>query len=61
MVSLMIYIYFLKRLFSPPQIPVEILLHMSAGLLVARDAGTLFPKDKEGVCVALCDVLLLPV
>lgn len=33
------------------KIPDEILLHLSAGLLVARTPGTLFPKDKEGECV----------
>lgn len=33
------------------KIPDEILLHLSAGLLVARTPRTLFPKDKEGECV----------
>lgn len=30
------------------QIPDEILLHLSAGLLVTRSPRTVFPKDKEG-------------
>lgn len=33
------------------KIPDEILLHLSAGVLVARTPRTLFSKDKEGECV----------
>lgn len=33
------------------QIPDEILLHLSAWLLVPRTSRTLLPKDKEGKCV----------
>lgn len=42
------FLFFVTCVFL--QIPDEILLHLSAGLLVTRSPRTVFPKDKEGEC-----------